>query len=106
MICENPFTIAHEKKGAPHLHVLRLPMQQPSNVGLSTAKLGFGFTAITFAAIAATAAGSCCTDVYAPKRRMLRVLRLLVLVGMHGSIMNLLYSLIFANVQWLLVSPK
>jgi hypothetical protein len=24
---------AHEKKGAPHVHVLRLPMQQPSNSG-------------------------------------------------------------------------
>ena len=48
-------------------------MQQPSNVGLSTAKLGFGFTAITFAAIAATAAGSCCTDVYAPKSRIERM---------------------------------
>ena len=28
---------AHEKKGAPHVHVLRLPMQQPSNSGFCPA---------------------------------------------------------------------
>lgn len=50
---------AHEKKGAPHLHVCLLPMQQPSHSGLSLANDGFGFCARARSPIACTARASC-----------------------------------------------
>ena len=45
-------------------------MQQPSHVGFSLANEGLGLVESAFSAITATAAASCCTDVYAPKRRI------------------------------------